>query len=261
MYGFHKVRHLQQGVLQNETETELWQFESAHFQRGQPDLLLLIQRKKAHGPGNSAGGMDELDQLNGDAAADVASTGTDGRALDVSVIASSLAAIKRHQAAISTDLKDLQQSNTALWQEAVAARERHKKHQDTINRILKFLAGVFGSAAGGSMASGGRVRDHDEEPPNDSLGAMNSSNEASNSVALVPRKRPRLMIEDGTGDDTSRFPNSTRNVLPTPKFKVPAKPRLEETSSDDWSTENLLVPMDSDDLITGGSYVGSMSVC
>jgi heat shock transcription factor len=51
MYGFHKVPHLQQGVLQTETETELWQFVSPHFQRGQPDLLMLIQRKKAPGTG------------------------------------------------------------------------------------------------------------------------------------------------------------------------------------------------------------------
>ena len=48
MYGFHKIPHLQQGVLKSDTETEFWNFDFAHanFHRGQPDLLCLIQRKK-----------------------------------------------------------------------------------------------------------------------------------------------------------------------------------------------------------------------
>jgi hypothetical protein len=31
-----------------------------------------------------------------------------------------------------------------LWQDVLAARGRQQKQQDTINRIIKFLAGVFG---------------------------------------------------------------------------------------------------------------------
>ncbi|OAD65419.1 heat shock factor-type transcription factor, partial [Phycomyces blakesleeanus NRRL 1555(-)] len=46
MYGFHKVPHLQQGVLQADDESEQWEFSNPHFQRNQPDLLLLVTRKK-----------------------------------------------------------------------------------------------------------------------------------------------------------------------------------------------------------------------
>lgn len=53
------------------------------------------------------------------------------------------------------------------------ARERHKKHQDTINRILKFLAGVFGNG------------EHKHEGTPDS----------------IQRKRPRLMIGDVPNTD------------------------------------------------------------
>lgn len=96
--------------------------------------------------------------------------------LDVNAIISGIAAIKRHQTTISADLNELKRSNQHLWQEAMAARERHKQHQDTINRILKFLAGVFGNAASSSKSS-----------PNPSH--------------TIPRKRQRLMIENTQQDN------------------------------------------------------------
>ena len=221
MYGFHKVPHLQQGVLQNETETELWQFVSPHFQRGQPDLLCLIQRKKANaiaGENNDEDGNIVTTTSTTNTAQPSGSTG--GAQLDVSTIAGGLAAIKRHQATISSELKDLQQSNTALWQEALAARERHKKHQDTINRILKFLAGVFGTNAG--APSNPRSR----EDTGSSSGSQ-----------LVPRKRPRLMIEDS--DDKVGESHKAKPKKPEPVH-------MEEADDDDWADEDVMVPMDID---------------
>ena len=101
------------------------EFCNANFQRGQPDLLCMIHRKvKTDG-------------------AVVPSTGTDGT-LDLSSLITDLAAIRKHQTAISADLKELQARNHALWQEAVQSREKHKKQEETINKILRFLAGVFG---------------------------------------------------------------------------------------------------------------------
>ena len=68
----------------------------------------------------------------------------------------------------------------------MASRERHKKHQDTINRILKFLAGVFGNSA----ASPVHKSDDGDSPQID---------------VHVPRKRQRLMIADGrSGNAHSR---------------------------------------------------------
>lgn len=55
-----------------------------------------------------------------------------------------VAGIERHQAAISAELTELRQSNQVLWQEASASRVRLEKQQDTINRIVRFLAGAFG---------------------------------------------------------------------------------------------------------------------
>jgi FtsZ-binding cell division protein ZapB len=122
MYGFHKVPHLQNGVLSTEGETERWEFSNPHFQRNQPDLLLLVTRKKGRDP-------EEKE------------TGT----VDLHHILDEIAAIKKHQMSISNELKNVQTDNQVLWQEDVASRERHHRHQETIDKILRFLASVFSS--------------------------------------------------------------------------------------------------------------------
>lgn len=173
MYGFHKIPHLQQGVLKSESDTEPWHFEHPHFHRGQPDLLCLIQRKKqpAHGTADDLGG-----DLNEPGPTGVPNL-TAGQLLDINSIMNGISAIKRHQKAISADLNELKTSNQHLWQEALSARERHKKHQDTINRILKFLAGVFGNSPDAVK--------HDP----------------SNQAHVMPRARQRLMIGGGDMPD------------------------------------------------------------
>ncbi|KAI0707745.1 hypothetical protein C8Q76DRAFT_627943 [Earliella scabrosa] len=173
MYGFHKIPHLQQGVLKSDTDTEPWHFEHANFHRGQPDLLCLIQRKKQ--PTHGQNEDPAIDMHDPATATNPLTNVSQGHLMDINSIVNGVAAIKRHQQAISADLSALKQSNDALWKEAVAARQRHAKHQDTINRILKFLAGVFGHTDSGSHSPDGS-----HTPPQ-----------------VTPRIRHRLMIGDG----------------------------------------------------------------
>ncbi|KAG6840853.1 hypothetical protein C0991_003723 [Blastosporella zonata] len=179
MYGFHKIPHLQQGVLKSDTDTEHWNFAHANFRRGQPDLLCLIQRKKQPTqPGDDAV-MDLREPI---AAVPVAPLQNSSQVVDVNSILNGISAIKRHQATISSELNDLKQSNQMLWQDAMDARQKHQKQQDTINRIVKFLAGVFGNRA---------------SPHKDDVVGSNSSR------AVVPRRQPRFLIEDGIGKVTT----------------------------------------------------------
>lgn len=46
MYDFHKVPHLQQGVLVTDNEHELWEFSHPNFQKDRYDLLHLVVRKR-----------------------------------------------------------------------------------------------------------------------------------------------------------------------------------------------------------------------
>ena len=153
MYGFHKIPHLQQGVLKSDTETEFWNFAHANFHRGQPDLLCLIQRKKPLPQSGEEASIDLPGGItfggalplpvagtalgtisNGTAGAqNVNPTLSSGQILDIHSIANGITAIKRHQATISSELSELKRSNQLLWQDALAARGRQQKQQDTIN--------------------------------------------------------------------------------------------------------------------------------
>ncbi|KIY46854.1 hypothetical protein FISHEDRAFT_12273, partial [Fistulina hepatica ATCC 64428] len=141
MYGFHKVQHLQQGALKSESVgPDFWNFTHEYFIRGHPELLHLIQRKK-----QAPNQEDKADAEANNADGTSPTNGVvNGQVWDINAVVHGLNAIRAHQNAIITELNSLRQSNEHLWREAMEARSRAKKQQDTINRIVKFLAGVFG---------------------------------------------------------------------------------------------------------------------
>ncbi|OCH93869.1 hypothetical protein OBBRIDRAFT_789905 [Obba rivulosa] len=220
MYGFHKIPHLQQGVLKSDTDTEPWNFEHPHFHRGQPDLLCLIQRKKQ--PAHGVGDDDAVDSLN--PANPLSLPG--GPVLDVNSVLNGIQAIKRHQQAISAELNALKKSNDILWEEAAQARRRHDKHQDTINRILKFLAGVFGSSADGV---------HKADGPH-------------TPTAVVPRAHQRLMIADAARSkaktveiaDADDDDDGSHRVQPQERHGSPF--RIEQFASIDTPDSSVFSP-------------------
>lgn len=105
------------------------EFSNPNFARGQPDLLCNIIRQKSRA----------------DAPQPVIPVETE-HALDLPTLLTDLAAVRKHQSALTTDLAALEQSNRALWEEAIQSRERQKGHQETITKILRFLGTVFGGA-------------------------------------------------------------------------------------------------------------------
>ncbi|CAI2178370.1 6182_t:CDS:2 [Funneliformis geosporum] len=121
MYGFHKIPHLQQGVLQSDGQSEQWEFSNTNFIRNQPDLLYYVTRKK----GKDTENIKEPNEV------------------DINHILNEIASVKKHQMTISADLKNIQRDNQILWQETMSARDRHRRQQETIDKILRFLASVF----------------------------------------------------------------------------------------------------------------------
>ncbi|KAL9550834.1 hypothetical protein MBANPS3_004541 [Mucor bainieri] len=123
MYDFHKVPHLQQGVLltcNNNPNVEIWEFSSPNFQRSRPDLLILVTRKR------------NRDRQEGTA-----------DPVNLGALVKEISAIKKHQTNITADLRNLHRDNEIIWQETLAAREKHQKHQQVISKILQFLTAVF----------------------------------------------------------------------------------------------------------------------
>lgn len=120
MYDFHKVPHLQQGVLIAESEHEIWEFSNPHFQRGRPDLLVLVTRKRNRD-------RDAVDNEN----------------VSLQSLVQDLAVIKKYQSTIGTDLRSLHHDNEILWQETLSSREKYQRHQEAIEKILQFLTAIF----------------------------------------------------------------------------------------------------------------------
>nr|CDI53883.1 related to Heat shock factor protein [Melanopsichium pennsylvanicum 4] len=201
MYGFHKVPHLQQGALKHDSpqESELWEFSNPHFHRDHPDWLSKVQRKKGPRDEKDAQGEREVSSSTGQELmpagtlmrTDFGKAVEDGSggegALQLASVLNAINAIKNAQTSISADLRHLQNSNQNLWQEAVESRQRAKRQQETINKILRFLAGVFGNQ-------------DDAETPVPGKKVSGNKARGGRRVGVRPqqRRKGRLMIEDGT---------------------------------------------------------------
>jgi heat shock transcription factor len=202
MYGFHKVPHLQQGALKHDSpqESELWEFSNPHFHRDHPDWLAKVQRKK--GPRDDKDNQAERESGAATTGQELMHAGAlmrtdfgakdaagEGGALQLASVLNAINAIKNAQTSISSDLRHLQNSNQNLWQEAVESRQRAKRQQETINKILRFLAGVFGN------------QDDPETPVPGKKGvsAKGRGGAGGRRVGVRPqaRNKGRLMIEDG----------------------------------------------------------------
>ncbi|KAJ1668865.1 Heat shock transcription factor [Coemansia sp. RSA 1813] len=176
MYGFHKVPHLQQGgLIADDPDAENWEFCNDNFQRGQPDLLHFIRRKKGTASYTATTAAENSDndidqrEASGNESDDNASSaagtgrrqeggshtttagGTGGsksrpsraQPAELGLILKEIQVIRDHQMTISADIKRLQGENHSLWKQASVAEERYKRHQATIDKILRFLASVF----------------------------------------------------------------------------------------------------------------------
>ncbi|KAF9116807.1 stress-responsive transcription factor hsf1 [Mortierella sp. AM989] len=185
MYGFHKVPHLQQGVLLPDSDSEQWEFSNPHFQKNQPDLLCLVSRKKA------SSGNDDKDPFT----------------MDLGHILQEVTAIKKHQIAISSDLKSIERDHQSLWQESVAARERHQRQQETIDKILRFLASVFSGDKKRAIVLNKRARltitdgelendyDHDHDHDHDVSQEFAEEHEEEVTKLLGSKRKRASMVE------------------------------------------------------------------
>lgn len=126
MYGFAKgspvilnllVPHFtqtQELVVQSDNS---WEFTNVNFQRDQPDLLYFISRKKSSKDNESE--------------------------LDITNVLAELESIKKHSTNISNDLKHIQRDNQVLWNETHSLRTQYHRQQETIDKIVRFLASIF----------------------------------------------------------------------------------------------------------------------
>ncbi|KAJ1344980.1 hypothetical protein BSLG_000495 [Batrachochytrium salamandrivorans] len=154
MYGFHKVPSIEHGSLLASTQKEVLEFSNENFLRDRPDLLCFAVRRT----------NTQSDELVKDGA------------LDMNTVIHEISAIKRHQLTISADIQKFQRENEAMWNESVQLRDRYAKQQDTIDKILRFLASVFSSSKKPDVAGQKRRRIKLPDVPRDASGSGNSAN-------------------------------------------------------------------------------------
>ncbi|KAL1407471.1 Heat shock transcription factor [Vanrija albida] len=265
MYGFHKVPHLQSGVLKNESPSELWEFVNPFFKRDQPQLLSRVTRKNnrpAQAPAPSQGSTGTRSSARQAAAnAAIGSSGygtvhllTDGtiegeagpligpagQLADLHAIQSGINAIRQTQAAIGADLKALQASNEHLWREAIESRDRQQKHEETIDLIVSFLERLFGTEGEGLKGLKEAMR----------RGGMGTRNrEDSTSEEQGTKKRRRLMIEDSR-DDNDQSSGSRLVEIQEPSSTDPYTSSTSgRSSAEPWSSTShrfTALPTDED---------------
>ncbi|KIK68054.1 hypothetical protein GYMLUDRAFT_191059 [Collybiopsis luxurians FD-317 M1] len=253
MYGFHKIPHLQQGALRSNSDTEYSQFQHPDFQRGQEDRLMFIERKKQITTNSKDHGVVDFPAtIPAQPVSQLQTDPSTGQSLDIHAIVNGIAAIRRHQANISSELNELKRSNQILWQESLEARGRHQKQQDTINRIVKFLAGVFGQHAttspGKEKERGGTspvvraprlmIEDKKRENVVPKVGIVEVQDEEAASPVSVSRDhspRPFASIETpgSLASQTPSFPSPGATEISsvnTPRFDL-TSPRSDVASS------------------------------
>ncbi|WFD25852.1 Heat shock transcription factor [Malassezia nana] len=223
MYGFHKVPHLQQGALKTDqpSQSELWEFSNPCFQRDHPDLLFKVQRKRSgkERENNNAQVTEEatrtLNAINAGALTRGDYDLINGDTQDLTKAMSSvqlaglinaIQGIKSNQHTIIEEISKLQHSSQALWQQGMENRQQVRRQQDTINRILRFLASVFGSSNVGDMLQTANGVDlgnlssldadfHAQEQPrfeeHDTIHVNGKGQKP-----MRPQKRARLLISD-----------------------------------------------------------------
>jgi hypothetical protein len=171
---------------------------------------------------------------------------------DVTQLLNEVAAIKRHQTLLLTELRERQKSDSQLWQENLQHKARHDRNQDMIDKILKFLAGVFGGRAlnegtgftSGNIAaadsmSGLGLNSYSQNSQNigqsrqqDSTSGkvQEQSASPSDSYAMVnvPRKRRRLLLES---PDKSAAGQSARSNAGSAQPAISSQ--FEEIASDE----------------------------
>ena len=224
MYGFHKVPHLQQGALKHDqpSQNELWEFSNPWFHRDQPELLSKVQRKRSgkereHQHTGSNGAEEILRSLPGTTSnaltqADYSAQlshipGLSSSAVGPVQIANLLGAIqtiKNNQRALTDEISQLQRSSQGLWQQAMENRQQTRRQQDTINRILRFMASVFGTSNMGDILNqGNSIASPAHAQSGSGHYAGRSSPMPRDATGQRPQKRARLLIGDSSHASSS----------------------------------------------------------
>ncbi|XP_033115365.1 heat shock factor protein-like [Anneissia japonica] len=117
MYGFRKVSYPEQGGMRYEGDSI--EFHHPDFQQGKLELLDQIKRK---------GTSKEEIKI---------------KTNDVNKVLSEVQELKGKQEDMDSRLMSIKRENEGLWQEVITLRQKHRKQQQVVHRLIQFLMSII----------------------------------------------------------------------------------------------------------------------
>lgn len=244
MYGWHKVQDITSGLLRDDRNPEeVLQFKNALFLRGREDLLDSIVRNKS--------AATEADSV-------------DTNQLNLQLVVNELELIKMNQLAIIEDMRRMRKDNQMLWNESFTARERHLKQTETLEKIMKFLAAVYGNSAGKVFEVEDDRFDQDFDKQVSAYASTKTTGEALNSTTNYSQlqfQKPRLMLMNKAYQqlpEEIKRPESVNSKSTSNRISSVDSPAV-QTPSDTNSPHNASDGADPDNEKTPVGNSGSLS--
>jgi HSF-type DNA-binding len=135
MYGFHKVPHLNHGVLDNDGLPEVWEFSNTYFSRDRPETMRYIIRKK--------GEAEKARSAAKQARQSASPQPHCGDPADVAIVRAEMQTLAGRQNIIKSELGRLAASTDGLWKYALETRQLYQEQQDKIDKLIKVLSEAF----------------------------------------------------------------------------------------------------------------------
>jgi len=134
MYGFHKVPHLNHGVLHNDGQPEIWEFTNEHFRRDDPSTMRFIKRKKGVAERARAAKHPEGIEVSPSRAPLCPDTA------DLAMARAEIHSVAQQQQDIRHEVERLATSYEGLYKYAIETRRRSDDQQNKFNRLIKYLS-------------------------------------------------------------------------------------------------------------------------
>jgi len=150
MYGFHKVPHLNHGVLLNDGLPEVWEFTNENFSRDRPETMRYIVRKK--GEAEKARSAAKHSRTSASPQPHC------GDPTDVAIVRAEMQTLVGRQNIIREELVRLGASTEGLWKYALETRQKYQDQQDKIDKIIKVLSEAFFKQRANSTELPNKVR-------------------------------------------------------------------------------------------------------
>jgi HSF-type DNA-binding len=143
MYGFHKVPHLNHGVLHNDGLPEVWEFTNENFHRNEPGRMQYIIRKKGEAERARAAARQQTPPF---AKPEYHINDT----TDIAIARAEIHTVAARQEMIRQEMGRLASSTESLWKYALETRHRCHDQQEKLDKLIKFLSEAFRQRASSS---------------------------------------------------------------------------------------------------------------